>query len=177
VTVTVEPLDGRKAPAAPADLDGWFQDLAPSADGSELLVMMQQSLTRLRLSDGARRETRELFTIGVNKLHASPDGRVIFFERYNEVDVRAAANLEPICKLYPLLTGGWLAVSAAGGVDGSPDAPDATITRATFARETLITSGRTAWDRFHAPGTYRRALAGEAVAAARPALSAWFAGR
>ena len=66
--------------------------------------------------------------------------------------------------LYPLLAGGWVAVSGAGAVDGSEDAVRSMATEVKGDGATLVFDGRLAWDAVHVPGTWSRALAGEDVA-------------
>jgi hypothetical protein len=161
-TATLLPLDGGSSKHI--DLEGWIKDVAVSDDGRDVLVMMEQSLVRWTPSDGSRRDVKEDWTSGVEHVRYAAGGRVILFERFRGVELRAAADLARLAVVSALHTGGWVVVSAAGAVDGSADAPDQMLARASAAADTLQLGGRAAWDRFHVPGTYLRALAGEVVA-------------
>jgi len=160
-SATFQPLDG--GPSQRIELDGFVREIAVSNDGREILVVMEQSLVRWRPREGARSDVKEAWTTGIQAAFYGPDDRVLALVRYDEVELRAADGLARLGSLYTLRSGGWVLLGADGAVDGSPDAPDAVLTRATGAADVLLLGGRAAWDRFQVPGAYRRILAGEPV--------------
>lgn len=65
--------------------------------------------------------------------------------------------------IYPLRSGGWLAVSHSGAVEGSEGAVNSVVTRIRGYDEALILPGEVGWDALHVPGAAARMLAGEDV--------------
>jgi hypothetical protein len=78
--------------------------------------------------------------------------------------------VEPLAKLYPLLSGGWMVVSRDGAVDGSAGASRHLVTEATSgsgrALDLQLFEGALGWDAAFVKGVLQRALAG--VSAAPP---------
>lgn len=147
------------------DLDGWPSALALSADGSELLILIQNGkLWRWRPATGSKHLVEELALYAIHRVNFSSDGRLILLAGYAHVELRQNDEpLTPLATVYALVDGGWLALSHSGAVDGSPDAPANLVTRVTQHGSTQIFAGGLGWDAAHVDGLVARALAGEDV--------------
>jgi hypothetical protein len=151
-------------------VDGWPSDIALSADGSEVWVLTEGgSLRRWRPGAGPRIkavvEHEETALIRARRIQVSENGKALFLSGYNHVAVRSTEpDLRPLATLYPLLTGGFLVVSAWGAVDGSADAPEQLVTRVTRGSEALVLDGLLGWDAAHVEDVLASAYAGQDVA-------------
>lgn len=144
--------------------EGWPQDLALSADGEDVWVLLEGSLVRWRPAAGTQVEHKETAIVLAHRIHISEDGKTLFLEGYNRVVLRETGkDLRPLLTLYPLLSGGYLARSAAGAIDGTDDAKDHVITRVTREGETLVFDGQLGWEAARVDGLLPRALRGENV--------------
>ncbi len=160
------PLDGTaKAIADGPPFRGWPSSIAVSPDGQEILYVVQNSkAVRWRPPHGPRRIDQETEYISAKKARYATNGKAIFFEGYNHIDIRSnTESLQLLATLYSLHTGQWLVISDEGAVDGSPGAIYNTVTEVQTDAHTMVFDGRLGWDRMHVPGTYVRALAGEVV--------------
>jgi WD40 repeat protein len=170
VTVRARGLDDAEEPRE-LTLAGWPEHLEFSPDGAEVLALLESGrLTRWRPADGSTATIEETALILAQAVFHSEDGRTVFAPGYDHVQIRAAdAALTRLATVYPLLTGGWMVVSAAGAVDGSEDAPDQAVTRASLGDETAVYPGRLVWPAVEVVGTMARVLAGERVQPPLPA--------
>lgn len=146
-------------------LEGWSEQVSFTPDGSEVLVLLQSGrFVRWRPASGERREWGQVSLILTKGVQVADDGRTVLFPGWDHVQIRSNdAALRRIATLYPLLAGGWLVVSRSGAVDGSDDAVDSVLTRATQGGATRVFDGRLGWDGARVAGTLARALAGEDV--------------
>ncbi len=150
---------------APLQLAGWPQFITTTPDGSELLILLESGrLVRWDHARGTHREFADIGLIGAQSVQLAEDGKTLLLAGFRGVDIRANdAQLTPLASVHALLTGGWLAISRAGAIDGSADAVDSLVTRVTRGDETLVFDGKLGWDGAHVEGVVARALAGEDV--------------
>lgn len=93
------------------------------------------------------------------------DGRTIRAVGITETRVlRVGSPPVELGQLVALDSGEWLAVSAAGAIDGSPGAIDELVTWVQQGGTDLVFAGRLGWDAAHVDGLVGRMLAGEDVA-------------
>lgn len=156
---------GRRFPkVAPIRVEGWPKQMVVSPRGDELLVVTESSITRWWPS---RRKHQAIPGIGhvvANRIRYSPDGRQLFFEHFNRVELRNNDDgLAVLATIYPQLDGGWSVMSAKGAVDGSGTAPHNVMTVVEGPKDMLVHDGTLGWDRFAVSGLYARARAGEVV--------------
>ncbi|MCA9691404.1 MAG: hypothetical protein KC636_17505, partial [Myxococcales bacterium] len=144
-------------------VQGWpkREGLAISPDGREVLIGTEQSLTRWRPHE----DVVEAFTgwgyFAENRLAYAATGDGLLLTRYDRVDVHHNdRGLTRVGSLYPLTTGGWLAMSEAGAVDGSDDALAHAVTMVVGPRDRWVDGGALAWDRLRVPGLYAALRAG-----------------
>jgi hypothetical protein len=158
---------------------GWPKLLAPAPHGDELLAATESTLVRWRPREGTHRPVEGLGYVAANRIRYSADGRLLYFEGYDRIDVRENADdLPRLGTLHPLLDGGWLVVSEAGALDGSETAPQSMMTVVDGAGgDVLVHVGTLGWDRFAVEGLWAQLRAGRRVVPAiepapRPVLSA-----
>ncbi len=163
-------IDADPASDQNLDLDGWPNAVALSADGSELLILLQSGkLWRWRPATGSQHLVEELDLYSIRRVDFSADGRLILLAGYGHVELRRNDKpLTPLATVYALVDGGWLALSHSGAVDGSPGALASLVTRVTQQGTTQIFAGELGWDAAHVDGLVARALAGEDVQAPVP---------
>ena len=126
-------------------------------------------LHRWTPATGAHTQHDALHIAGTRRIGVVPGGEVLLLTAYDRIILVAAdAKFTHLATLIPLLTGGWMARSAAGAFEGSDDAPRHLVTRAEGPRDALLLDGALGWDGALVPGLYRRALAGELVPAPIP---------
>lgn len=173
---------GGPSPSTPSasdsiDVEGWTAGVAVSPEGDEILILMESSVVLWRPSKGERVDVPGDWQHGIRRAHYAAGGRVVFFERYDEIEIRRRdETMTLVATLYPLLSGGWVVLSADGAVDGSADAPESLIARASrrpeasgsASRAALLLSGRAAWDRFYVQGVLSGALEGDSVSPPAP---------
>jgi hypothetical protein len=142
----------------------WLLTAAP--DGSELLVATGYAMVRWRPLEGWQRSIEQPGYLAANDIHYSADGRLLLLEGYGRIDVRENADgLPPLGSLFPLLDGGWSAMSEAGALDGSQTAPEHLLTLVEGASgDVLMHGGTLGWDRFAVEGLWTQMLAGRRVA-------------
>jgi WD40 repeat protein len=150
-------------------VDGWPSDIALSADGSEVWVLTEGSLRRWNPGAGPGIkplvEIEETDLIGARRIQVSENGKALFLTGYNRIAIRSTEpDLRPLATLYPLLSGGFLVVSAWGAVDGSADAPEQVVTRVTRGGEALVLDGLAGWDAAHVEDVLASACDGQDVA-------------
>ncbi len=145
-------------------------NVAFTPDG-EALFMVDGDLTRWRPATGRHITTRYLDIGGTMTLHVPDAGKVLLVQHGDSIDIFASApRPRRVASLYGLHNGGWLAISAAGAIDGSADAVEHLLARTapghgpkTYADWVEAFSGRLVWDAAHVPGVIARALTGEDV--------------
>jgi WD40 repeat protein len=141
---------------------GWPQAIALAPDGGEALVLLEGDVWRWTPSSDAAQPTQDTDLIGARRVAYARGGRSLLFTSYNRVAVRRNdAAMTPVSVLYPLLSGGWLAVSADGALDGSADAVDSLVTRGPAGQ---VQDGRPGWNAAHVPGVHAQALRGVSLA-------------
>jgi hypothetical protein len=144
--------------------EGWPQHIALSADGSDVWVLLQDSLVRWKPGIDSGVEYKDTSFILPHRLSVSENGKTLLMEGYDHVAIHSTGkDVRLLAKLYPLLSGGFLAVSAAGAIDGTPEAPEHVVTRVTRDQETLVFDGLLGWDAAHVDGVLERALEGESA--------------
>jgi hypothetical protein len=144
-------------------VDGWVVGLDVRPDGAEVLVYTERKLLLWGLDDEPLREA-EIGITGARRVAYSDDARRIHVEYYGQVDVHAhEPGLPRLVSVFPTHSGGWLAVNAAGAVDGSDDAVDFTMTIVEGLGEPFAHDGALAWDRLHVEDHYREAVVGLVV--------------
>jgi WD40 repeat protein len=160
-----EEKTGEKAPATQdLPIDGWPGDVALSADGAEVWVLLQGSLVHWKPGVDSGTKFEDIGIIPARHVQVAENGKTVFLTGYDRVAVRANdESLRPLASLYPLLSGGFLVVSADGAVDGSKDAAEQLVTRVTRGGEVLAESGWLGWDAAHVEGLLARAVAGKSV--------------
>jgi hypothetical protein len=140
-------------------VDGWIQGLDVRPDGAEILVHTERKLLFWPLKDDTLRDS-DLDITGARGVTYSDDARRIHIERYGQVDIHAhEPGLPRLVSVFPTASGGWIAMNAAGAVDGSHNAVDSTMTIVEGLGEPFAHSGALAWDRYFVEGIYREALA------------------
>lgn len=169
-------------------LPGWLTDMTFSADGREVWMLFDAGgkFVRWWPATGKLLKVEQESLRWAKGVVASADGSTMLMASYDRVQVRSNdRGMRRIGAVHSLMSGGWLAVSASGAIDGSDDAPAMTITRVVEAeaerdevhvpgaplslrapRERAeVFDGRLGWDGAHVPGMAARLLAGEDVAA------------
>lgn len=165
----------------------WPLEVTFSADGREVWMLFDNSgeFVRWWPATGKLRKIEQDSLRLAKGVVASADGATMLMASFNRVQVRVNdRGMRRIGAVHSLMSGGWLAVSASGAIDGSEDAPAMTVTRVVEAEEERPVSepgaplqllvgweraevygGRLGWDGAHVPGVAARLLAGEDVAA------------
>lgn len=143
-------------------------DIAMSADGAEVLVAVPRGLIRWSPETGQRTDYlagRLTGNFDFRSVDISGSGATLtLVSRNHRVEiVTNDVHLRPLAELLPLESGGWIALSRSGAVDGSADAPDHLGASVTRGDDTLRFPGRLGWDGARVPGLVARALAGEDV--------------
>lgn len=153
---------GGAAEVKEAEFEGWPAWLELSKDGSEVLVLTENGeLWRWAPASNQRSSVKQTELIGVKEVHYGEDGRTLLLSKFGQVDIRLnEASLRPLAKVFSLLSGGWMAMSAAGAVDGSADAVESLVTRASVGAETLVLDGWLGWDAARVEGVVPRAMQG-----------------
>lgn len=142
--------------------DGWPTHIAVTPDGADVLALLEGKLVRWHLADRSSRVVTDNWLIGARGLVPAADGKTIFVICFDRVDIRRNdESLTVLAHLYALRTGGWLAHSSAGALDGSPDALDHLIARVTGGGGEFVAGGRLVWDALHADDVLARSLAGD----------------
>lgn len=143
------------------------QDLTFSADGREVLILCEDGLfVRWWPATGKQREVGQVSLIGANEVVAAANGTTIYMPGFDHVQVRTNDRGVPrVGAIRVLPSGGWLAISASGAIDGSDDAPAMTITWVEEKDGRRVFDGRLGWDGAYVPGAVTRMLAGDDVAA------------
>ncbi|HEY8379787.1 MAG TPA: hypothetical protein VIK91_25025, partial [Nannocystis sp.] len=156
-------------------LEGWAEWVAVAPDGDEVVILNESGdVTRWRPTTGARTDVKDIDFITARRVHYADDGKTLLFEGYGRVMIRARDQaLTPLAIVAPLLSGGWLAVSESGALDGSDDAPRHLVARVSGAGDEFAHDGYLVWDALHVPGVVARALEGEAVPPRIPLGSAY----
>ena len=140
-------------------------DLAVSADGAEVLLLLARGLIRWSPAAGHRTEYLSGPTRGKQRLAITGGGATLTLTqdaRRLEV-VSNDAHLHTLATVVLLESGGWAAIGRAGAVDGSADAPGHLIARVARGDEALVFDGRLGWDGARVPGLVGRAVLGEGV--------------
>lgn len=147
-------------------LEGWPSDVAVSADGSEVVALMESGTAwRWQAAGDQSSVLKDTAFIRARRVRFSDTGKTLFFEGFNQIAFRRNdAVFSEILTLYPLLSGGWLAKSHAGAVDGSSDAAKSLAVQVSLGNEKAVFDGEFAWDAAHVDGVVERALKGEDVA-------------
>jgi len=146
------------------EIEGSSMDIAVSPDGAEVWILLGRKLHRWRVGVDKGVVFEGPAIDGAQGVRVSDDARVVFLRGWNRVALMSNDDgLRPLGKIYPLLSGGFLAVSAEGAVDGTEDAPESLVTRVTREKETLVLDGRSGWDAAHVDGVFERMLAGKSV--------------
>lgn len=169
-TVTYMPVGRRGTPKTLA-IKGWpkRECLAISPDDQEIFVCTEKTITRWR-PQANDENTRERGYVTADRAYYTPTGKQLLLAGFGRIDIyQNNAEMSPLGALYPLLDGGWAAISVGGAVDGS-DHAHAHMCTYTVGQSTWVTSGKLAWDRFYTPNLVRRMTAGEAVWPVIPAL-------
>ncbi len=170
-------------------LPGRLQEVTFSADGREVWMLFDDGgkFVRWWPATGKLLQVEQDSLRTAQGVVASADGATMLMASHDRVQVRINdRGMRRIGAVHSLMSGGWLAVSASGAIDGSEDAPAMTITRVEEAeaerdeeayvpgsplpvrapRERAeVFDGRLGWDGAHVPGMAARLLAGEDVAA------------
>lgn len=173
LTANYQRLEGASPGKAESlDLEGWPLDLAVSADGSVVWILLQSKLIRWKPGVDKGVVFEDLTVAGAQQVKVSDDSKTVVLTAYDRITIFANDDaLRPLGRLYPLLSGGFLAVSAEGAVDGTADAPASLVTRVTRDKETLVLDGLFGWDAAHVDGVFRRIFAGRSVETPVPAAN------
>lgn len=150
---------------------GWAKLLAAAPGSDELLAVTESAIVRWRPQEGWQRTIEGLGYVSANEIHYSADGQRLLFEGYGRIDVREnAEGLPRIGTLFPLLDGGWVAMSEDGALDGSETGPEHVMTVVEGATgDVLVHGGTLGWDRFAVEGLWGLLMAGQRVV---PAIEA-----
>jgi WD40 repeat protein len=151
-------------PGGSAELgaDGWPSAIAVTPDGADVLALLEDKIVRWHLADRTSRVVADNWLIGGRRLVPAADGKTIFVLAFDRVDIRRNdESLTLLAHLYPLRTGGWLAHSRAGGLDGSDDAVDHLLARVAGQGGEFVADGRLVWDALHTDDLLARSLAGD----------------
>lgn len=169
-------LDDRDERVIRIAVPGWAKLLAAAPSSEELLAVTESAIVRWRPQEGWKRAIEGFESVSASEIRYSADGRLLLFEGYDRVDVRDNADgLPRLGTLYPLLDGGWSAMSEDGALDGSETAPSSMMTLVEGpAGDVLVHGGTLGWDRFAVDGLWAQLMAGRRVrppieAAPRPA--------
>ena len=148
------------------EFPGESSNLVFSADGAEVLLADGEGLLRWRWATDELRQHEQVWAMGIQP---SADGRVVFVQRVDSVEIRRNdETLRRVATVHALTTGGWLVMSESGAVDGSADARDSVVTRVERGSEELVFAGGLGWSGAHVDGLLARALMGEDVALPEP---------
>jgi hypothetical protein len=144
---------------------GWAKLLAVAPDSRELLAVTESTIVRWWPHEGTHRVVEGLGYVAANRIRYAANGRVLYFEGYDRIDVRENADgLPRLGTLYPLLDGGWAARSESGALDGSETAPHGMMTVAEGPTgDVLVHAGTLGWDRFAVQGLWQQLRAGQRV--------------
>ncbi len=146
------------------EVEGRVVDVAVTASGEEVLVLLISGLVRWWPWQGRRTEHWFSEWRGFRELTLSSHEAALILQGGPEVEILANdVHLRRLATVVLLDGGGWVALAGTGAVDGSSDAPDHLISRVGRGGEALIFGGRFAWDGARVPGLVARALAGEEV--------------
>lgn len=146
------------------EVEGRVVDVAVTASGEEVLVLLISGLVRWWPWQGRRTEHWCSEWRGFRELTLSSHEAALILQGGPEVEILANdVHLRRLATVVLLDGGGWVALAGTGAVDGSSDAPDHLISRVGRGGEALIFGGRFAWDGARVPGLVARALAGEEV--------------
>ncbi len=138
-------------------------------DGADVLLMISPSERGLAntwhwrpAADKQRRLARRLILADTTRPVGT--GAALWLPTRGIVYVHAnTAGQERLGTIVPLASGGWLARTDAGALDGSDDAPLHLVSRVGVGETAVAHDGLLAWDAFHEPGAAARMLAGEDV--------------
>ncbi len=145
------------------EFPGESGELVFTMDGAEVLLTDGEGgVLRWRWATDELRQHERVRATGIQP---SADGRVVFMQRGDSVEIRRNdETLRRVATVHALGTSGWLVMSESGAVDGSEDARDSVVTRVTRGVETLVFGGGLGWSGAHVDGLLARALSGEDVA-------------
>ncbi len=166
-------LTGQNAAVQDQSLTDWPRALRFSATGSEVHVLLSDRLFRWDLARGPSQTPPDLSVAWFRDTESLAPLPLSVLRGYHRVELRADDPAwTPVARFYPLLEGGFVAVSAAGAVYGSNDAAASMVTRVSLGSETLILDGRLGWEALYQPGLVARTLAGERVEPVLPMTGA-----
>ncbi len=164
----LDPIDGGEPHTM--IVDGWPSTIAISADGRQIVFHMENAVY---LYDVAAKKLalvdKNGWAIGVKAIRYANGAKLFFVDMFDMVQVRRRDDeMSLVATMYPLHSGGWLALSADGAVEGSPDAVEHVLTRAAAGSDAIYLSGRAGWDRFATPDVWALALRSTSAVPAAP---------
>jgi hypothetical protein len=152
-----------------AELEGWASQIVAAPNGAELLVVTEGGLGRWWPGRDELEPVEGLPYIGADRIHFTPDGRLLVFAGYEKIEVRKnEATMPVLATLYTQLDGGWMVTTPEGAVAGSPSAPNYTLTVAEGPKDRFVHTGALAWDRLAVDQLWAQILLGRSVAPAAP---------
>jgi hypothetical protein len=117
-----------------------------------------------RWTVGVKTEPTELQVLEGARIELLSSSVAAVYDRNDSVNLVRTADGVLLASVHATLGGGWIAMTPAGAVDGSPDGQSAAVTFVEGGHARTGQSSWLAWDRFAAPGLLQRAATGEIVA-------------
>lgn len=132
--------------------------------GDEAMLVFDGHLLRWDLATGRHRRDALPALSGSSRLQVLDPRRFIVEDlRAHHYYVIADGRPRLVANVLGLANGGYVALSPAGALDGSPDAAEHLLARQGQHLTARLYPGELLWDAMHVPGVVSRALAGEDV--------------